>query len=204
MKAAPWFIAKATFTPGLGEAWEKYIEWSGLTQLDEVVSLDPMLCPSVLPDIKPSYWPHIVNEDFLLDYFVDLEFLLEQVAGITDRNLLRVHLNPPAPVDAASKGSSSWATTSWTSRAAPARSPIAGASPRSSMDASCRRRASWRRTTEPSRSRRPCGSSIPRRSTPIATCGRSTGLSAARGRGLGAREGPGQEADAPPTPNSER
>src|SRR5262249_8978200 len=59
----PWFIATETFTPR-SDAWAKYVAWSGLTQLDEVVSLDPMLCPSVLPDIKPQYWPHIVNEDF--------------------------------------------------------------------------------------------------------------------------------------------
>jgi len=68
----PWYIAAKPFT-SRHEAWAKYIEWSGLTQLDEVVSLDQMLCPSVLPDIKPEYWPHIVNEDFMLQFFVDLE-----------------------------------------------------------------------------------------------------------------------------------
>jgi hypothetical protein len=89
----PCYIATETFTPR-HEVWNKYIAWSGLTQLDEVVSLDPMLCPSLLPDIKTEYWPHIVNEDYMLNFFVDLEFLLDQVAEVAERNLLCVFRNP--------------------------------------------------------------------------------------------------------------
>jgi hypothetical protein len=90
----PWFIATDTFSSRDGEAWEKYVSWSGLTQLDEVVSLDSMLCPSVLPDIKDHYWPHIVNEDFMLGFFVDLEFLLAEIADVPRRNLLCAYRNP--------------------------------------------------------------------------------------------------------------
>jgi len=89
----PWYIATETFTPR-HDAWTKYIARSGLTQLEEVVSLDPMLCPSLLPDIKADYWPHIVNEDFMLNFFVDGEFLLAQVLDIAERNLLCVFRNP--------------------------------------------------------------------------------------------------------------
>jgi hypothetical protein len=96
-----WYIATETFTPR-HEGWAKYIGWSGLTQLEEVVSLDPMLCPSLLPDIKTEYWPHIVNEDFMLNFFVDLEFLLAQIRNVAERNLLCVFRNPssqpPLPV----------------------------------------------------------------------------------------------------------
>ena len=56
-----------------------------------------MLCPTLLPEIKPGYWPHIVNEDFMLNFFIDLDFLLEQVAGVPDRNLLCVYRNPASP-----------------------------------------------------------------------------------------------------------
>lgn len=93
----PWYIATETFTPRGGEAWEKYIAWSGLAQLDEVVSLDPMLCPTLLPEIRDEYWPHIVDEDFMLSFFTDLEFLLARVSGIAERNLLCVHRDPPHP-----------------------------------------------------------------------------------------------------------
>jgi hypothetical protein len=50
----PWFIATEAFTPRDGEAWTKYVSWSGLAHLDEVVSLDPMLCPTVLPERRAS------------------------------------------------------------------------------------------------------------------------------------------------------
>jgi hypothetical protein len=93
----PWYIATKTFTPRGWEAWQKYVAWSGLAQLDEVVSLDPMLCPTVLPEVKNEYWPHIVNENFMLNFFVDLEFLLDQVLGIQERNLLCVYRNPASP-----------------------------------------------------------------------------------------------------------
>jgi hypothetical protein len=92
----PWYIATEPFTSSAGESWEKYVAWSGLTQLDEVVSLDPMLCPTVLPEIRNEYWRHIVNEDFMLTFFTDLEFLLGQVSGVAERNLLCVYRNPPA------------------------------------------------------------------------------------------------------------
>jgi hypothetical protein len=90
----PWFIATETFTSHDTESWKKYVEWSGLAHLDEVVSLDPMLCPPVLPTIKKEYWPHIVTEDFLLTFFVDLAFLIKQIVDIPERNLLCVYRNP--------------------------------------------------------------------------------------------------------------
>lgn len=98
----PWFIATEKFSARSGDAWRKYIEWSGLRQLDEVVSLDPMLCPTLLQTIKDEYWPHIVNEDFALNFFVDLDFLLNQLklANVADYSLLCVTRNPhsdPAP-----------------------------------------------------------------------------------------------------------
>jgi hypothetical protein len=100
----PWFIATETFTPDDGDRWSKYIRWSGLTQLEEVVSLDGMLCPTILREIRDDYWPHIVNESFMLQYFLDFEFLVKQVAGIEKKNLLCVFRNPseqPTPPPAA-------------------------------------------------------------------------------------------------------
>lgn len=90
----PWYIATETFTPRQ-EGWTNYIAWSGLSQLDEVVSLDSGLCGALLPEIKHEYWPHIVNEDFMLHFFVDLEFLLTNLPDTVERNLLCVYRNPP-------------------------------------------------------------------------------------------------------------
>jgi hypothetical protein len=91
----PWFIATERFGPSNGEAWTKYAAWSGLTHLAEVVSLDPMLCPRVLRELRDDYWPHIVNEDFMLDFFVDLDFMMAQLSEIEAKNILCVFRNPP-------------------------------------------------------------------------------------------------------------
>ncbi len=99
----PWYIATKRFGPWNPEAWCNYTEWSGLRALREVVSLDTTLCPTVLPDIQKEYWPHIVNEDFMLHFFTDLDYLRARTAAIPDTNLLCVFRNPsrhPAPPDA--------------------------------------------------------------------------------------------------------
>lgn len=92
----PWFIATERFGPQDGDAWIKYVQLSGLNQLDELVSLDPMLCNTVLPEIKDEYWPYMVNEDFMLNFFIDLEFLLDQITEIDERNILCVFRDPTA------------------------------------------------------------------------------------------------------------
>jgi hypothetical protein len=95
----PWYIATEPFSPQDGDKWKRYVAWSGLVHLDEVVSLDQMLCPTLLPEIKDSFWPHIVNQDFFLNYFVDLEFLLAQVANVSRKNILCVVREPGTEVE---------------------------------------------------------------------------------------------------------
>src|SRR4026209_1102755 len=98
----PLYIATERFDPGRGLEWDRYVAWSGLTQLREVVSLDAMLCPRVVEEILPDDWDHSVNEDFMLDYFTDLEYLVERIGGMAGRNLLCVYRNPkttPSPPD---------------------------------------------------------------------------------------------------------
>ena len=90
----PWYIALKPFGPADGEAWTDYVAWSGLTQLEELVSLDG-LCERLLPDVEPDHWGHIVEEDFTLDVFTDLAFLEAKIAGLGPRNLLAVYRNPP-------------------------------------------------------------------------------------------------------------
>ena len=97
----PAFIATEPFGPW-HDSWAGYVQWSGLTQLKELVSLDAILCRTLLPDTKDEYWPHIVNEDFALDYFTNLEFLLKQTSAIAQKNTLCVFRNPPVQPNAPS------------------------------------------------------------------------------------------------------
>jgi hypothetical protein len=98
----PLYIVTEPFDPGRGADWDKYISWSGLTQLREVVSLDGYLGRRVVDEIVPEDWPHIVNEDFMLDYFTDLDYLIGRVGSLEGRNLLCLYKNPdqqPPPPD---------------------------------------------------------------------------------------------------------
>jgi hypothetical protein len=96
----PWFVATEKFDKS-DAAWAKYIAWSGLEQLDEVISLDSSLCPTVLPEIKTEYWNRIVNEDFMLHFFTDLDYLRTETASVSRKNLLCVFRNPQAHPNAA-------------------------------------------------------------------------------------------------------
>lgn len=90
----PLFIVTERFDPGRGESWSCYIAWSGLGQLTELVSLDQILCPSLVKEIRDEDWPHIVNEDFMLRYFTDLDYLLTRCGDVQGGNLLCVFRNP--------------------------------------------------------------------------------------------------------------
>jgi len=66
--------------------------------LTEVVTLDGMLGPVALGETKDSYWPHIVNEDWMLDFFVDSQFLLSELSNTSELNILSVIRKPSADV----------------------------------------------------------------------------------------------------------
>jgi hypothetical protein len=96
MIATPFYLGTTVFDQQSGSSWHEYVKWSGLFQLRELVSLDGMLCPTVLPMIKDSYWPHIVNEDNLLSFFTDLDFMLAEIDDLRQVNVLAVLRNPTA------------------------------------------------------------------------------------------------------------
>jgi hypothetical protein len=95
----PLFVATQPFGPQDGQKWLDYIKWSGLSQLDELVTLDLSYGPLLLTTIEDHYWPHIVNEDFMLHLFVDLEFLLQETARFPRKNILCVARNPTVQPD---------------------------------------------------------------------------------------------------------
>jgi hypothetical protein len=82
------------FDPGCGEAWQKFIDWSGLTQPREVISLDGILCPTVFQDLTTEDWQHNVQEDFKINLFHDLNYLVRRVAGNVQVNVLALIQNP--------------------------------------------------------------------------------------------------------------
>jgi hypothetical protein len=92
------FIAVEPFDPSDGERWQNYFQWANISSLNEVISLDSMLCPHIIKQIQDEDWAHIVNADFRLDYFLDLEYLLKKVAQSPRKHILGVYRNPEAHI----------------------------------------------------------------------------------------------------------
>jgi hypothetical protein len=90
------YSAVRHFDPGCGTDWTKFIEWSRLTQLREVISLDRILCPYVFKDLTDEDWSHNVQEDFKLNVFYNLDYVLGKVAGQDQVNVLALMHNPTA------------------------------------------------------------------------------------------------------------
>jgi hypothetical protein len=87
------YTAVTRFGPDRDD-WQKYIDWSGLTQLQEVISLDSILCPSVVQELTDEDWQHNVHEDFKTHLFRDLDYLLRKVAGNERIKVLAVMQKP--------------------------------------------------------------------------------------------------------------
>ena len=94
------FVAKRPFDPSVGEGWDRYVAWSGLSQLSEVVSLDTMLCATVPEELTAADWDYNVHADYLAFFFHSLDYLLNRVTGEGQLNILAV-LQNPRPADVA-------------------------------------------------------------------------------------------------------
>lgn len=84
------------FDPSRGEDWHSYIESSGLRHLQEVNSLDCLLCPSVIETLTDEDWQYNVHENHMTHLFRDLDYLLRRVAGNKPVNVLAVMHEPCA------------------------------------------------------------------------------------------------------------
>jgi hypothetical protein len=88
------YTAVSSFDPTHGDDWTKYVKWSGLTQLTEVVSLDSCLCPSLVPEIIDDDWNYCVNEDYKTNYFTDCDYLIGRLESSDRMGILALMENP--------------------------------------------------------------------------------------------------------------
>ena len=88
------YIAAERFDPSVGERWEKYLSWSQLMELREIISLDSILCPSIFRELSVEDWNHNVQEDFKTHLFRDLDYLLGKTAGRDGFNVLALMQGP--------------------------------------------------------------------------------------------------------------
>ena len=55
-----------------------------------------MLCPYVIKELEDEDWNHNIHEDYLLDFFRDLEYLQKRTDGIVPCSILAAVRNPQA------------------------------------------------------------------------------------------------------------
>jgi len=96
------YTARATYDKTYsddGMAWEKYIEWSGLTHLTELVSLDGMLNEILVePNLDDADdWDYIHTiEQYQTGFFTTLDFVFKRLKPKNKFNLLTVVVEPDA------------------------------------------------------------------------------------------------------------
>ena len=87
-----WYTAVEPFTPARSD-WPRYVEETRRTQLEEVVSLDLLLCPSLVDDVEADDWTFLADFPHT-GFFVSLDYLKERLEGVRHRNLLAVIYKP--------------------------------------------------------------------------------------------------------------
>ena len=90
------YKAVEKFGPYNGETWANYTEWSKLFHLEEVISMDPLLCPSVTDYDYEKDSEYIIWEDDGPNGYNSLQYLKEKIieANPTDYRVLAVVKEP--------------------------------------------------------------------------------------------------------------
>lgn len=92
----PVYAARRRFGPHHGERWTAWLAWSGLAQVQELVSLDTILCPEAPEGLIAEDWEHNVRADYQVMHFRSLAYLMQRVAGTPDLNVLALLEDPTA------------------------------------------------------------------------------------------------------------
>jgi hypothetical protein len=94
------YVAVRKFGPHLGEFWNDYVHWTGRRFLQKVVTLNAVLCPPAVEQLTEQDWQHNVHEDYVIDFFRDLDYVLSRVSSVRDETIqiLAVISNPESDV----------------------------------------------------------------------------------------------------------
>jgi hypothetical protein len=78
-----------SFSPKDGDRWGSYCAWRGI-KFERFDSIDGLLRPSLCKAPKEQDWPFIVNESFMLHYFVDRKYAEQKRREIGEGDLVGV------------------------------------------------------------------------------------------------------------------
>ncbi len=87
------FAACQKFDSRCGDSWSQYIEWSGFHHIQEIVSIDTMLCPSLIDTLIDDDWKFNIHADYRVYFFHNLEYLKRRIKYDSSRVVKRGSLN---------------------------------------------------------------------------------------------------------------
>jgi hypothetical protein len=88
------YAAIERFDPGNGERWVGFTRWLGRTDLKRIITLDNNLCPPVVHPESAHDWQFVAKEEFMLDFFTDLNFVRQRVVGHRPSVIVAVARDP--------------------------------------------------------------------------------------------------------------
>ena len=91
-----YYAAIERFDRNNGERWIEYIRGMDRTDLVRIVTLDSILCPPVVHVESGDDWQFVAKEEFMLDFFTDLDFVLRRTAGHRPSVVVAVARDPSA------------------------------------------------------------------------------------------------------------
>ena len=93
-----YYTAIERFDRDNGERWVGYTRWLGRTDLKRLVTLDSLLCPPVVHVESSEDWEFVAQEEFMLDFYTNLDFVLRRVSGHRPSVVVAI-ARDPSPAD---------------------------------------------------------------------------------------------------------
>lgn len=90
------YTVRERFTSAHGDRWTRYLEWSGVSHVVELVTLDTILCCDRIGDLISEDWAYNVQADFRLTWFTNLDYLRQRSSLQRGRDQLIAAIRQPA------------------------------------------------------------------------------------------------------------
>ena len=94
------FTLRERFTSEMKERFDGYRSFSGFGHITELVTLDSVMCPDVITELRTEDWDHNVHEDFRTELFRDADYLLTRQKLDASMHQLIAALESPSATDA--------------------------------------------------------------------------------------------------------
>ena len=72
------YTLRERLTSAMKEQFDGYRDFSGFAHITELVTLDSMMCPDIITDLRDEDWKYNVHENFKTELFRDANYLLKR------------------------------------------------------------------------------------------------------------------------------